>query len=202
MAFRAGHEPLCRPRLYDDFLCYFGDVYGNYWNASPKHSGCVARNRILGIQPYMVRGSCLQNHRDCHGNPARRTQCVCSQGNRTQHSTRRYIPRKHALYGVDDLRKNHEIGSLFSQGSMDRVRVGLLDAAGQPLAGFDVVDCDPIHTDSTQAIVAWDGRVDVGDHVGEAVRLKFELNDAKLYAFQFIHEPQNGATPTTWRRYR
>jgi hypothetical protein len=65
-------------------------------------------------------------------------------------------------------------------------RVALLDEAGRPLAGFDLEDCDPAQTDSVRQTVTWKKRSEVGRLAGKVVRLKFELEDTKLYAFQFV----------------
>jgi hypothetical protein len=66
-----------------------------------------------------------------------------------------------------------------------RVRVALLDARGQPLPGFGIEECDAIHGDALRQVVRWRGDPDVGRLAGRAVRLRFELQNAKLYAFQF-----------------
>jgi hypothetical protein len=65
------------------------------------------------------------------------------------------------------------------------VRVALLDAAGQPLPGFSIEECDVIHGDALSQVVRWRGDPDVGRLAGQAMRLRFELQNAKLYAFQF-----------------
>jgi hypothetical protein len=63
--------------------------------------------------------------------------------------------------------------------------VGLLDEAGQPLAGVSLKDCDPIRADSTRHEVTWRGGSDLGRFAGKVVRLQFELRNAKLFALQF-----------------
>jgi len=67
-----------------------------------------------------------------------------------------------------------------------RVRVGILDAAGVPRPGFDVADCDPIVGDSVRQLVSWNGDSDVSGLAGTVVRLKFEMQNARLYALQFM----------------
>lgn len=67
-----------------------------------------------------------------------------------------------------------------------RVRIALLDAQGRPLPGFGLEECDPIRTDSVHQIVSWKGRTGVGRHAGQPVQVQFELQEAKLYAFQFV----------------
>ncbi|MHC4617572.1 MAG: LamG domain-containing protein [Planctomycetota bacterium] len=65
------------------------------------------------------------------------------------------------------------------------VRVGILNEAGEPLPGLDVNDCDPVQGDSVEHVVTWDGNSNVGGPSGNTVRLRFELQNAKLYSFQF-----------------
>jgi len=65
------------------------------------------------------------------------------------------------------------------------VRAGLLDESGKPVPGYAVEDCEALRTDSIAAEVTWKGKKSVGPLAGQVVRLKFELRDAKLYAFQF-----------------
>ncbi|HUT28936.1 MAG TPA: LamG domain-containing protein [Sedimentisphaerales bacterium] len=65
------------------------------------------------------------------------------------------------------------------------VKVGLLDEYGTALAGFDVNDCDTIGADSVEHIVSWNGDSYIGMYSGQVVRVRFEMQNAKLYAFQF-----------------
>jgi hypothetical protein len=63
--------------------------------------------------------------------------------------------------------------------------VALLDEGGQELPGFGIADCDPINIDSTGYVVTWKGSSSVNRHAGKTIRVKFELQNTKLYAFQF-----------------
>jgi hypothetical protein len=67
-----------------------------------------------------------------------------------------------------------------------RVRVGVCDAQGAPLPGFSVEECDPIQADSVRQVVSWQSGAQVGGLSGRPVRLQFQLEDAKLFAFQFL----------------
>ena len=68
------------------------------------------------------------------------------------------------------------------------LRVEIRDAGGQPIEGYSLTDCDPIHTaNSTGRMVAWRGKSDVGPLSGQPVRLRFELlYGVKLHAFRFV----------------
>jgi hypothetical protein len=67
----------------------------------------------------------------------------------------------------------------------DPAKVALLNEAGQAFAGFDVSDCDAIKADSIRYVVTWGGKSDVSKLAGKTVRLRFEMQDARLYALQF-----------------
>jgi hypothetical protein len=69
-----------------------------------------------------------------------------------------------------------------AQGS---VRVGLTDENGTAYPGFEPGSCDPIVGDSVRTIVTWNGQSGVASLAGKTVRLQFEMQDAKLYAFEF-----------------
>jgi hypothetical protein len=67
-----------------------------------------------------------------------------------------------------------------------QVRVGLLNERNQPIPGFAIEDCEPIRDDSTHRTVRWKGGVDVASLAGRTIRLRIEMADASLYAFQFV----------------
>jgi hypothetical protein len=66
------------------------------------------------------------------------------------------------------------------------VRVGLLDEAGNEIPGFTPQDCDPIQADAMRHTVSWRGSADVSRLAGRPVRLRMELQDSDLFAFQFV----------------
>jgi len=51
--------------------------------------------------------------------------------------------------------------------------------------GFRVKGCNTITTDSVRHVVTWNGNGNVGNLAGQVVRLRFEMQNAKLYAFDF-----------------
>jgi len=63
--------------------------------------------------------------------------------------------------------------------------IGLTNPPKIPVTGFGIGDCDPITTDSVRHVVTWKGDSDVGNLAGQVVRLRFEMQNAKLYAFKF-----------------
>jgi hypothetical protein len=70
------------------------------------------------------------------------------------------------------------------------VRVGLLDENNQPVKGRSATDCIPITGDHIADQVKWLDQGmevnDIGQAAGKPTRLRIEMNDAKLFAFQFI----------------
>lgn len=66
------------------------------------------------------------------------------------------------------------------------VRVEVRSADGGPLPGFAIADCQPIYGDETERRVAWRPAASLARVAGGPVRLRFELRDADLYAFQFV----------------
>jgi hypothetical protein len=68
-------------------------------------------------------------------------------------------------------------------------RVELQDAAGKPLPGFTLDDCQPITGDHIEHVVSWTAGADLAQLAGQAVRLRFALQDADLYALRFQSPP-------------
>ncbi|MBN1345233.1 MAG: hypothetical protein JXQ73_21250 [Phycisphaerae bacterium] len=65
------------------------------------------------------------------------------------------------------------------------LRVGLLDAGGKPILGRSPGDCIPITGDHVRATVRWKTGSDVSGQAGKPIRLRVEMTDTDLYAFQF-----------------
>ncbi|MHC4240699.1 MAG: hypothetical protein ACYSUC_13295, partial [Planctomycetota bacterium] len=64
-------------------------------------------------------------------------------------------------------------------------KVAITDKDGKEMAGFGLADCDEIRCDSTEKVVSWNGKSNVGALAGKTVRVKFQMREAKLYAFEF-----------------
>lgn len=63
-------------------------------------------------------------------------------------------------------------------------RVAVLNAAGQPLPGYDLADCDPLTGDQLRGTATWHGKSDLTALQGKTLRLKFELSRASLYSYR------------------
>ncbi len=65
------------------------------------------------------------------------------------------------------------------------LRVEIQDAAGQPIDGYRLSECVEIFGDEIERAVRWENGSDVGSLAGRAVRLRFVMAAADLYAIQF-----------------
>ena len=73
----------------------------------------------------------------------------------------------------------------FATSAAGSVRVEIQDLDGRPLPGFALDDCPAIFGDAIGRPVTWTKGSDVRAIAEQPVRLRFELKDADLYAFQF-----------------
>ncbi|MHC4624267.1 MAG: hypothetical protein ACYS4W_10235, partial [Planctomycetota bacterium] len=84
--------------------------------------------------------------------------------------------------------------------SKGSVKVAMLDLPGQEMTGYNIgltnptkkdtrdysiKHCDPITSDSVRQVVTWKGSSDVSSLAGKVVRLRFEMQNARLYALKF-----------------
>lgn len=74
----------------------------------------------------------------------------------------------------------------FSSSAAGGVRVEIQDVAGTPMPGFSLADCPPIFGDSLARTVMWKAGGNVSTLAGKPVRLRFDLKDADVFAFQFL----------------
>ncbi|MCX6908762.1 MAG: hypothetical protein NTY01_12060 [Verrucomicrobia bacterium] len=70
-------------------------------------------------------------------------------------------------------------------GALGQLRVGLLDAEGQPISGFGADNCKVLRTNSTRAEAGWTGGTELAALKGREARLVFTGSRAKLYSFYF-----------------
>lgn len=73
----------------------------------------------------------------------------------------------------------------FSTGAAGRIRIEIQDEQGKPIPGFALDDCSEIFGDALDRVVPWKDPAALKPLAGKQVRLRFELRDADLYAFQF-----------------
>lgn len=73
----------------------------------------------------------------------------------------------------------------FSTSAAGHLRVEIQDAAGKPIPGFTLADCDELFGDTLSRTVTWKQSADVSALGGKPLRLRFELKDADLFSFRF-----------------
>lgn len=73
----------------------------------------------------------------------------------------------------------------YSTSAVGSIRVEIQDVEGKPTAGFGLSDCPEIYGDKLDEPVRWTSGADVSTLAGKAVRLRFVMADADLYAFRF-----------------
>ena len=65
------------------------------------------------------------------------------------------------------------------------LRVEIQDTDGKPMDGYRLSECVEIFGDEIERVVSWENGSDVGSLAGRAVRLRFVMAAADLYAMQF-----------------
>ena len=73
----------------------------------------------------------------------------------------------------------------YSTSAPGSVRVELQDVSGKPIPGFALSDARELIGDEIERVYAWTGGDNVGSLQGQAIRIRFLLKDADLYAFRF-----------------
>lgn len=67
------------------------------------------------------------------------------------------------------------------------VRVAILDEDENPIPGYTIGEFDTIDgVDALRVQASWGGNTDLNPLSGQPVRLRFELDNAKIYAMQFV----------------
>jgi len=73
----------------------------------------------------------------------------------------------------------------YSTSAAGTVRVEIQDAAGRPLPGYSLKECAPLFGDTIERQVRWQHGDDVSALAGKAIRLRFLVEDADVYSYQF-----------------
>ena len=81
--------------------------------------------------------------------------------------------------------KGNVLSLNFATSVAGEILVELQDNNGKPIEGFRLKDCYSIFGDTTERTVVWKNGSDVSKLAGKEVQLRFVLNDADLYSFQF-----------------
>lgn len=73
----------------------------------------------------------------------------------------------------------------YSTAVAGHVRVEIQDTDCNPIEGFTLDDMPPVYGDALDQVFSWNGRADISKLAGQPIRLRFELKDADVFAFQF-----------------
>ena len=73
----------------------------------------------------------------------------------------------------------------YSTSAVGSVQVEIQDGEGRPVPGFSLADSLQMFGDEIEGVFKWNDGGDLGRLAGTAVRLRFVLMDADLYAFRF-----------------
>ena len=73
----------------------------------------------------------------------------------------------------------------YSTSALGSLRIEIQDADGAAVPGFSLAEADELYGDSVDQTVSWNGTTDVSGLAGEVIRLRIQLSDGDLYAFQF-----------------
>jgi hypothetical protein len=69
-------------------------------------------------------------------------------------------------------------------------RVGILNAAGEPIPGFSLNDCKQFYGDNTAMTPLWRGGECPPLQAGDTFRLQFEMIECDLFSFCFVPPQQ------------
>jgi hypothetical protein len=86
---------------------------------------------------------------------------------------------------------NHLTLNIKAAGS---AKVAITDENEKAFPGFGFDDCDQIKGDFVEKTVTWKGNGNVKELAGKTVRLKFQMQNTKLYAFEFTTPVPKGAS--------
>ncbi|MBI2481024.1 MAG: hypothetical protein HYV60_21035 [Planctomycetia bacterium] len=82
--------------------------------------------------------------------------------------------------------KGRELHLNVSTSAAGSARVEIQQPDGTPIPGFSLADCNEVFGDSVDRLVTWKNDQALANLAAQPVRLRFVLQDADLYAFQFV----------------
>jgi len=77
----------------------------------------------------------------------------------------------------------------FATSAAGSVRVEIQEKNGEPIPGFTLDDCEELFGDTLDRQVFWLSKGDLSKLNGREVRVRFVLQDADLYSYQFRNQP-------------
>ena len=74
----------------------------------------------------------------------------------------------------------------FATSAAGGLRVEFQEPDGKAIEGFTLADCPVQFGDTVERVISWKNGHDISRLAGRPIRIRFELKDANLYAFQFM----------------
>ena len=81
--------------------------------------------------------------------------------------------------------QGHRLEINYAMQDEGELRVELQDAAGRPLRGFTLADCQVMRGDAIAQAVSWKGGGNLDPLVGKPIRVRFALCNGDLFSFRF-----------------
>jgi len=80
----------------------------------------------------------------------------------------------------------HYLKMNFSTSAIGSIKVEIQNTSGKPIPDYGLNDMEPIFGDALDKKVEWEKGGDLSELISKPVRLRFVLNDADIFAIQFI----------------
>ena len=77
----------------------------------------------------------------------------------------------------------------FSTSAAGSVRAEIRESGGDPIRGYTLSECPEIYGDEIARVITWNSRSGLSELAGKAIRLRFVMRDADLFAFGFQDGP-------------
>ena len=176
--FEVFQEAFIRPGLRSKDSWFYGDNYQN--NGLVETQSSLAEDAPPELSMYLTEAT-LQN-----GKPARLRRFTMRMDGFVSISA----PMKGGKLTSNLLRfSGNKMSINYSSSARGGIRVGIIDAKGNSISGYEIENCPWIYGDSLNRIVEWSRAGDVKNQVstlaGQAIKLVFELKDADLFSFKF-----------------
>lgn len=78
-----------------------------------------------------------------------------------------------------------ELSLNYSTSAGGSIKLEIQDIQGKPIPGYALEECQPLVGDNIDQTIGWKKKKDVAELAGKAVRLRFVLQEADLFALQF-----------------
>jgi hypothetical protein len=78
-----------------------------------------------------------------------------------------------------------ELSLNYSTSAGGNMKLEIQDIQGKPIPGYTLEECQPLVGDSIDQTIRWKKNKDLSQLAGKAVRLRFVMQEADLFAMQF-----------------